>query len=227
MRCVNCESASEVTLVLSPEELRHSATHSTTTQRCPENLSRSCLRRFSLRVAAQSLHKRTTSDWALIFDPGFIPQNAGFNEWSRWDSNPRPPPCKGGAMVCQRFLELAEFPQTAVFLGCRLSQHFRRFAHVAARLLHRTMWYSTLAKSAFPRTRVDKSTKGPRMLPCPGPSCSTMLPVRRWRCIDQKAMALSEHRDGAHVHLQPVLLSHGADRFLVEWTLIGWRKQRS
>jgi hypothetical protein len=33
-----------------------------------------------LRVAARSLHKRTTSGWALIFDPEFILQNAGFEE---------------------------------------------------------------------------------------------------------------------------------------------------
>jgi hypothetical protein len=33
-----------------------------------------------VRVAARSLHKRTTSGRALIFDPEFILQNAGFKE---------------------------------------------------------------------------------------------------------------------------------------------------
>jgi hypothetical protein len=65
-----------------------SARRSRTAQRSPENLARSCFRRFSLRVAARPLHKHTTNDWALIFDPEFLLQNAGFKEWSRGDSNP-------------------------------------------------------------------------------------------------------------------------------------------
>src|SRR5919107_5218414 len=67
----------------------------------------------TLRVAARLLHKRTTSDWAPMFGPGFILQNAGFKEWSRWDSNPRPPPCKGGTMLCCIFPEYAKSLQTA------------------------------------------------------------------------------------------------------------------
>jgi hypothetical protein len=40
-------------------------------------------------------------------------------------------------MVCQRFLEPAKLPQTAVFLRRSFSQAFRRFTRVAARLLHK------------------------------------------------------------------------------------------
>ncbi len=51
-------------------------------------------------------------------------------------SNQRPLPCEGSTMVCCSFLELAECLQIAVFVSCRFSQHFRRFARVAAQLLH-------------------------------------------------------------------------------------------
>ena len=37
-----------------------------------------------------------------------LPANLHNFEWSRWDSNPRPPPCKGGSMVCWRFLWLTK-----------------------------------------------------------------------------------------------------------------------
>lgn len=97
MRCVNCESASGMTLVLFPEESKALGHALQDDSKVPENLSRSRFRRVPLCVAARLLHKRTISDWALIFDPGFILQNASFKEWSRWDSNPRPPPCKVGA----------------------------------------------------------------------------------------------------------------------------------
>jgi hypothetical protein len=48
MRCIDCESASEMNLVLSPRSRRHlaSASRFRTTQRCPENLSRSDFRWF-------------------------------------------------------------------------------------------------------------------------------------------------------------------------------------
>jgi hypothetical protein len=39
-------------------------------------------------------------------------------------------------MVCWGFLEVAKCLQIAVFLRRRISEHFRRFAQVAARLLH-------------------------------------------------------------------------------------------
>src|SRR5215210_999765 len=52
-------------------------------------------------------------------------------------SKQRPLPCEGSTIVCCRFLELANFPQTAVFLRRRIFQLFRRFTRVAARLLHK------------------------------------------------------------------------------------------
>ena len=57
-------------------------------------------------------------------------------KWSRGDSNPWPPPCKGGKIVFRKFLELAKCLQIAVFACRRSSQHFRIFTRVAARLLH-------------------------------------------------------------------------------------------
>ncbi len=51
-------------------------------------------------------------------------------------SNQRPLPCEGSAIVCWTFLEFAKLPQIAVFLHKLISQHFRRFTRVAARLLH-------------------------------------------------------------------------------------------
>jgi hypothetical protein len=51
-------------------------------------------------------------------------------------SNQRPLPCESCVMVCWGFLEVAKCLQIAVFLRRRISEHFRRFAQVAARLLH-------------------------------------------------------------------------------------------
>jgi hypothetical protein len=53
-------------------------------------------------------------------------------------SNQRPLPCEGSVIFCWRFLEVAKCLQIAVFLLCRLSQAFRIFTRVAARLLHRS-----------------------------------------------------------------------------------------
>jgi hypothetical protein len=75
--------------------------------------------------------------------------------------------------------------------------------------------------------RVNRSKKLGRGCSTPRPFSTALLPIGRGRCIDKKAMALSEHRDGAHVHLQPVLLPHGANRFLIERTLVRRWKQRS
>src|SRR5215204_6879579 len=63
-------------------------------------------------------------------------QTEKFREWAMLGSNQLPLPCEGSTIVCCRFLELANFPQTAVFLRRRNSQLFRRFTRVAARLLH-------------------------------------------------------------------------------------------
>src|SRR5215218_491311 len=40
-----------------------------------------------------------------------LPANQPFFEWAMLDSNQRLPPCKGGEMLCQRFLEFAKSPQ--------------------------------------------------------------------------------------------------------------------
>src|SRR5215217_7038884 len=52
-------------------------------------------------------------------------------------SNQRPLPCEGSTIVCWRFLELAKFLQTVIFLRQCFSQHFSSFTQVAAQLLHR------------------------------------------------------------------------------------------
>ena len=51
-------------------------------------------------------------------------------------SNQRPLPCEGSESVCWGFLELAICLQTAEFLRRHISEHFRSFTRVAARLLH-------------------------------------------------------------------------------------------
>jgi hypothetical protein len=66
----------------------------------------------------------------------FYLENEKFWEWAMLGSNQRPLPCEGSAIVFQRFLELAEYLQIAVLLRPRISQHFRTFTRVAARLLH-------------------------------------------------------------------------------------------
>src|SRR5215211_4664206 len=66
----------------------------------------------------------------------FCLQNAIFSEWSRGDSNPCPPPCKSGVIVCWSVLEFAKHLQIAVFARRRFSQGFMLFTQVAARVLH-------------------------------------------------------------------------------------------
>src|SRR5215213_11011755 len=44
--------------------------------------------------------------------------------------------------------------------------------------------------------------------------------------VDREAVALGEHGDRAHIHLEPVLLPHSAYRLLVERALVGRREQR-
>src|SRR5215211_8978267 len=70
------------------------------------------------------------------FLSGFYLQIPEKKEWTRGDSNPWPPPCEGGEIVFQRFPELAKVLEIAAFFRWCISQHFRRFTRVAARLLH-------------------------------------------------------------------------------------------
>jgi hypothetical protein len=43
-------------------------------------------------------------------------QIATKRKWTRGDSNPWPPPCEGGEILCQRFPELAKLLEMSVFL---------------------------------------------------------------------------------------------------------------
>jgi hypothetical protein len=63
-------------------------------------------------------------------------QNSIFFEWAMLGSNQRPLPCEGSTIVCRRFLKLAKLLRIDVFSLKDLSQQFRRFTRVAARLLH-------------------------------------------------------------------------------------------
>src|SRR5215213_1489070 len=83
-------------------------------------------------VAAQS-HKQCSVSAAFS---QVLPANRGKRKWTRRDSNSWPPPCEGGELVFQRFLEIAKCLQITAFLRSCLSQPFRRFTRVAARLLH-------------------------------------------------------------------------------------------
>ncbi len=52
-----------------------------------------------------------------VFDGGrAYPQINVFLKRSRGDSNPWPPPCKGGATLCWSFLEFIKYLQTSAFL---------------------------------------------------------------------------------------------------------------
>jgi hypothetical protein len=62
----------------------------------------------------------------------FCLQNSILLEWSRGDSNPWPPPCKGGNVVRQKVLEPAKFLQMKIFSWGYFALVFRRFTWVAA-----------------------------------------------------------------------------------------------
>src|SRR3712207_5580099 len=63
--------------------------------------------------------------------------------------------------------------------------------------------------------------------PSPTLRSRALLLLGRRGCVDQEAMALGELGDGAHVHLQPVLLPHGAHRFFVQRAPVGgWKERR-
>lgn len=55
---------------------------------------------------------------------------------------------------------------------------------------------------------------------------SPVLLLGRRRRVDRETVALGEHGDRAHIHLEPVLLPHSAYRLLVELTLVGRREKR-
>jgi hypothetical protein len=90
------------------------------------------------------------------FLAGFYLQIEGKRKWTRGDSNPWPPPCEGGEIVCWRLLELAKLLQIEAFgLWC-FSQHFRRFTRVAARLLHNGLghyWHHFLFRKFYLQIR--------------------------------------------------------------------------
>ena len=64
-------------------------------------------------------------------------QIATKRKWTRGDSNPWPPPCEGGTILCWSLPELAKYLQIAIFFREHFAPVFRRFTRVAARLLHR------------------------------------------------------------------------------------------
>lgn len=49
-------------------------------------------------------------------NPQVLPANCDLSEWSRWDSNPRPPPCKGEAMASRTFAGVQIRANNAHFL---------------------------------------------------------------------------------------------------------------
>ena len=93
------------------------------------------LARASERTAL--LHKVSSGVRLPQISLVFYLQNDTFHEWAMLGSNQRPLPCEGSAIVCWRVLDLAKSLQITVFLRRRISQLFRRFTRVAARLLHK------------------------------------------------------------------------------------------
>ncbi len=92
-------------------------------------------RRRRVRVAARFGAQRPQLCSGLFITLHIFLQIVIFHGWTMLGSNQSPLSCEGSAMVCWRFLQLAEFAQTAEFLHWHLSKHFRRFTRVAAQLL--------------------------------------------------------------------------------------------
>jgi hypothetical protein len=90
----------------------------------------------AVRAAEHIGEDRTLRDRTVAVFPD-LPQITTFNKWAMLGSNQRPLPCEVSTIVCWRFLELAKFLQTVIFLRQCFSQHFSSFTQVAARLLHR------------------------------------------------------------------------------------------
>ena len=86
--------------------------------------------------SAGLLHQSPRACRRLLSLFSFHLQIHGKRAWTRGDLNPCPPPCEGGKIGCQTFLERAKYLQIVVFFHRHISQGFRRFTRVAARLLH-------------------------------------------------------------------------------------------